>query len=171
MADCDGGTTPDVIWPRIVDRLIDQITTATTSTCYLSLDPNRLPSPNPGEFIYVVTPAVSGQFDEGAFDGGGPDMATVRWPVVVTVHSIAMNDESGRDAEFIANATRGIVAKGTEVVKALAGHDLQDEEAPSQDLLAQPIFPDNAALDRDNPQKGSGLIQFGFMVIFDWNLS
>lgn len=171
MADCDGGTTLDIVLTRMVARLIAEIDDATSSTCYISLDPNKLPSPNPGEFIYVVSPAQSGQFDEGAFDGGGQDSTTTRWPIVVTVHSMAIKDESGHDAEFISNATTGIVAKGTEVLKALAGHDLQDTEVPSQDLLAQPIFPDNAAIDRAEPAKGKGLMQFGFMVIFDWNLS
>jgi hypothetical protein len=114
-----------------------------------------------------------GQFDEGAFDGGGQDMTTVRWPVVVTVHSIILLDESGHDIEFLAHAELGIVAKGTEILKALAGHNLQDTDIPesSQNLLAQGMFPDNAALDRSEPQKGSGLMQFGFMVIFDWNLT
>lgn len=164
-------TTLDEILTQVVARLRDQISDANDSTCYLSMDPNDLRAPNSGEFIYVVTPATSGRFDDGAFDGGGQSMTTVNWPIVVTVHSLAMLDETGRDASFITHATLGIVAKGTNILKALAGHDLQDAEDVPSEILDQPIFPSDAALDRSQPEKGKGLMQFGFMVVFDWDLS
>ena len=91
--------------------------------------------------------------------------------MVVTVHSMVLLDESGRDAEFLTHATLGLVAKGTLVMKALAGHDLQDTADTPNEILDQPIFPSDAAVDRSEPAKGKGLIQFGFMVVFDWDLS
>ncbi len=164
-------TTPDLIFTQIVARLIDQVSNANDSTCYISLDPDDLPAANAGEFIFVVTPAVSGNFDDGLFDGGGQSQTTVRWPVVVTVWSTVIRDASGHDTQFLTHATLGIIAQGTLVLKALAGHDLQDAEDTPSEILAQPIFPSDAALDRRDPPSGKGFIQFGFEVIFDWDLS
>ncbi len=164
-------TTLNLILTQIVARLIAQVSNANASTCYISLDPDDLPAASSGEFIFVVTPAVSGQFDGGLFDGGGQSQATVRWPVIVTVWSTVIRDESGHDAQFLTHATLGVIAQGTLVLKALAGHDLQDAEDVPSEILAQPIFPSDAALDRRDPPKGKGFMQFGFEVIFDWDLS
>ena len=171
MARLEAGTTPNLIFTQIVARLIDQVSNASVSTCYLSLDPDDLPAASSGEFIFVVTPAVSGSFDGGLFDGGSQNQATTRWPVVVTVWSTVVRDEAGHDAQFLTHATLGVIAQGTLVVKALAGHDLQDAEDTPSEILAQPIFPSDAALDRRAPPKGKGFIQFGFEIIFDWDLS
>lgn len=164
-------TTLDIILTQVVARLIDQITDATTGTCYISLEVDELPAANSGEFIFVVSPAITGQFRAGLFDGGGVNQATCDWPVIVTLWSTVLRDESGHDTEFITNATRGIVINGTNVLKALAGHDLQDAEDTPNEILAQAIFPSDAALDRREPPKGKGFMQFGFGVLFDWDLS
>lgn len=171
MARKEAGTTLDEILTQIVARLIDQITAATAATCYLSLDPDSLPAGNPGGTFFVVSPAIAGNFDGGMFDGGGQNQTTVVWPIVVTVWNTSILDESGHDTQFITNATLGVVVNGTLVLKALAGHDLQDTEVTPNEILAQPIFPSDAAIDRREPSKGKGFMQFGFNVTFDWDLS
>lgn len=163
-------TTLAEVLTRIVARIIAQVTDATVSTCYMSLDPMALPAPNPGDFIYVVSPHTNGQFDDRLFDGAGTSDVHVSWPIVVTIHSTAINDESGRDTEFLTNATRGIVTQAGLILKALAGHDLQ-ESTDTDEILAQPIIPSDAALNRTQPEKGKGFMQFGFMVQFDWDVS
>ncbi len=164
-------TTLDEILTQIVTRLIDQITAATAATCYLSLDPDSLPSANPGGTFFVVSPAVTGSFDAGMFDGGGQNQTTVVWPIVVTVWNTSILDESGHDTQFLTNATLGVVINGTLVLKALAGHDLQDTADTPNEILNQPIFPADSAIDRREPSKGKGFMQFGFNVMFDWDLS
>lgn len=161
-------STLDAILLRVVARLIDQIADANASTCYLSLDPDTLPSPNPGEIVYVVTPASSGQFDESSLDGGGNALCVIQWPLVITIHNTAINDEVGHDAQFLTNSTRGVVGKTTGVLKALVAHDLQD--ASSNEILAEPLIPSDAAVERV-PATKRGSIQLGFSMLIDWDLS
>lgn len=161
-------STLDEILLRVVARLIDQITDATASTCYLSLDPDTLPAPNPGEIVYVVSPAPSGQFDEADVDGGGTELSVVYWPLVITIHNTAINDETGHDTEFLTNATRGVVGKTTDVLKALVAHDLQD--ASSNEILAQPLIPSSADVERVRATR-RGSIQLAFTMKILWDLS
>lgn len=161
-------STLDEILLRVVARLIDQITDANASTCYISLDPDVLPAPNPGEIVYVVSPSPSGQFDESDQDAGGTDLAVVFWPLVITIHNTAINDETGHDTEFLTNASRGVVGKATGVLKALLAHDLQD--ASSNEILAQPLIASDAAVERVKSTR-RGSIQFGFSMKILWDLS
>ena len=161
-------TTLAEVLQRVVARLISQVADATSSTCYISLDPDSLPVGNPGEFVYVVTPAPSGSFDESYQVGGGQDQCSVAWPIVVTIHSTVAQDEEGRDAQFLNDSTLGIVVKTTAVFKAMVVHDLQD--GSTNEILNQMIHVSDAAVDR-NRSKRVGSMQLGFGVEFDWNLS
>ncbi len=161
-------STLDEVLTQVVARLIDQLDDATTSTCYMSLDPDRLPAGNPGDFIYVVTPFPSGTFPWGQ-DGGGPNQVVCQWPVVVTIHNTAINDEVGREEEWITNTDRGVVIKSTLVLKALVTHDLQDVAAENE-ILAQPIQVFDGAIDKVQTKR-RGSIQFAFLILFDWDLS
>ncbi len=155
---------------RVVARLIDQITDATTTTCYISMDPDRLDAGNPGAIIYVVTPAPSGSFNLGYQDGGGPNQVTTEWPIVVTVHNTYINDQVAHETEFLTNATTGLIPKATLVLKALVTHFLQDAADTPNEILAQPITVYDAAVQKV-PSKRRGSMQFGFLAVFDWDLS
>lgn len=158
----------DIILNRIVARLREQIEGANEANCYVSDDPDGLPAGNSSQFIYVVSPAPSGRFNEGMFDGGGTLQATVDTVLTVTVHSTAMNDQPHRAEQFFLNESRGLFAsKASPVLKALAGHDLTDQEGDW--ILTQPIIPLDYNWERPNQKKGS--VQFGFRIMFDWKLT
>lgn len=160
-------TTLATILDRVVARLRDDIDDCGAANCYVSADPDSLPASNPAEFIYVVSPGPTGRFPEGYFDGGAANQAVVETVIVVTVHCVSQNDEPGRDHEFFTNQQRGVIAKGNLVIKSLGGHDLVDEL--DNNILAQPFFPADYALERRKRERGS--MQLGFTCIFDWSFA
>jgi hypothetical protein len=155
----------DDILNAVVTRLIDQLSDASSSNCYVSDDPDSLP-PNPGDWVYVVSPSPSGRFSE-LFEGGGVNQAEVITVIVVTIHSTSQNDEAGRADNFFRQADRGLLPKTRLAFKALAGHDLQDGSA--NELLNEPMHPADYTWLRPDRSRGSN--QLGFQIKFDMDLT
>jgi hypothetical protein len=107
----------DDVLLKVVARLIDQIEGANESNCYLSLDPDSLPS-NPGDHVYVVAP-VAGQFRAGAFIGGGLNHLATEAGCKVAIHCPSLIDQNQRDAVAITDASLSVLRKATAVIAAL----------------------------------------------------
>lgn len=160
----------DAILAAIVARIIAQVSGANAATCYLCLNPDTLPVPNPGDFVYVVAP-TSGRFDDRNWDGGGQDQATVDPAgVVVKIHSALQLDEAQREATFLTDTTHGILEKWRLVVKALTAPDWNPAASGSGDILVRdPLIPADFAMTRSN--RGLGAIEQNFRFSFDLDLS
>lgn len=164
-------STPDLILNAFAAKLRDGVDGADEANCYVSDDPDALPTPLPGgDFCWVISPSPSGQFDSRLWEGGGIYQATVDMHIVVTVHSIAQNDEPHRAQEFFNNRSRGLfTAVMPAVLKAMLadGGDLLD--ASGRGLLAEPLAP--ADFQWQRPDRTSGSVQLSFAVKFDWALT
>lgn len=154
----------DDILTAIVTRLRSQLG-LDAATCFLSLNPDNTPNPNPGTFFLVVSP-MAGDFDEGNFAGGATQQATIQAGVIVRVYSPVQVDEPHHDTEWLTNTTLGIIERMRLVLKALAGHDLENN---GEGILSQPIFPQSQTFGRFDRSLGYG--ELTFTVLFDWNLS
>lgn len=159
---------PDDILKAIVRRIRDQVQGATESTCFLTDDPETIAAGLPGEIWYTVAPGQVGKFDESMFDGGGIEQAFTTTDVAVTIHNVAINEQIGRGTRLFTDKSKSIYHLATPVLKALAGHELLDEDGTA--LLAQPIFPSDYSVTRD-PEKRTASIQLAFSIAFDWDLS
>lgn len=156
----------DSVLTAVVARLIDQLDDAGGANCYLSLDPDSL-APTAADFVYVVSPSPSFRFDESEFVGGEQAHCTVQTTIVVTIHSIAQNDEVGRDIEFLTNRSRGILERWRRVCNVLGGYDPTNEAGDN--MLAQPLSPIDSSIAKHDRAHGS--IQTSFRCLFDLDLT
>lgn len=157
----------DDILLSVKRRLIAEVQGANDATCYLCLNPDDTPSPNPGSFFYVISP-LSGQFLQGYLDGGGEAQATVDAGVLVRVYSPVMLDQPKRDTVFLTHATRGILERARIVLMALTNWSPMDE-AEENELTRDPLIP--SGFDIAKHQKSLGYIDVGFRLLFDWDLA
>lgn len=159
------GTTPDEVLLSIKRRLIDVIADGTDSSVYLSSVPDELP-PNAADFMYEVA-FSGGQMLDGEMAGGGVNTIHVVGAVAVTVHSTVQIDEAGRDDEYLTSGELGILPRVTQVLRALAVHDLENEGG--EQILAEPMRPVDAQVPSHTPRR-RGFSSVGFSVEFDWDL-
>ena len=155
---------PIAIFDGIVERLIDQIDGMTEASCYLSLNPEALPSPGPGDLLLVVAP-LSGQFDEGAFEGGGNEMLTFLGGVVVRIYSPLKVDLPGHDSKFLSDQTKGVLEMGRQVMAALSNWS---PELDDNEQTRDPLIPHGVSYGR--VKQSLGWMEIAFKVNFDWNL-
>lgn len=156
----------DAILSAIVARLIAQVSGCNAATCYLCLNPDAVPSPNPGDFVYVVAP-TGGEFDDALFDGGGQNQATVNAGVIVKIHSPVQLDEARHDAQFLTHSTLGVLEKSRLVMKALA--DWSPADGGANEITRNPLIPANYGI--THSQRQLGAVELTFHLTYDWDLS
>lgn len=157
----------DEVMLAIVARLIDQVDGARAENCYLSLNPEDTPSPNPGTFVFVVSPPMAGNFDEGMIDGGGAQQATNLGDLRIGIHSPVQLDETNRDTQFLTNSTLGILETWRQVVKALTPWSPGDAE--SDPMTRDPLIPSGFVIRRKN--RSIGMVVQNFRLTFDLDLT
>lgn len=157
--------TFDAILLAVVDRLISQVGGLDEANCYLSLNPDVLPMPNPGDFVCVVAP-TSGMFSDSMFEGGGVEQTTSDSGIIVKIHSPVQLDEVHRDAVFLTDATLGLIAKVRSTLKALS--DWSPGSVGSE-LTRDPLIPSDFAFTRNS--RSLGACELTFKLSFDWDLS
>lgn len=154
------------ILQAIVERIIDQVAGFTEANCYLSIDPNSTPEPNPGQFVCVVAP-TSGAFDEAKYDGGGEDQATINGGVVVKLHSPLQLDQPHRDGEFLRHTTLGVLRIWREIVKSLIWP--WQLQIGDDDGTRDPLIPADYTFERRSRKLAA--IEQTFKVNFDLDLT
>lgn len=160
-------STLDIILTRFHARIIAACGSATEDNTYLSTVSSELP-PSPAEVIYELSPSQSITFEDGHFTGAGRYAMHVSCQLNVTIHSTIQLDELGRDGIYLTHADRGIIQYMTEVLSALADHDLLDESG--NELLSQPLRPVQAHIPpRDDRTRG--YVMLSFACEFDWYIS
>lgn len=159
-------TTPDLILNLIQNRIVNCVPRANNSSVYLSTVPNILP-PNAGDFIYELY-LSRGIFDQGEMAGGGIHTLLFQGDVHVTIHSFNQLDETGRDEIFLTDNARGVLPRATEVLNALAIHDLED--SAGNRVLAQPMRPTSFVIPPKEDRR-NGFMQLTFSITFDWDMA
>lgn len=165
MARTGQGTLEEIL-QACVDRIIDQVPLATAANCYLCLDPDSVP-PSSGEFIFAVAP-LSGQFEEGMWDGGGLDQATVDSGLIVKIHSPLQLDEPQRDREFLLSNTHSVLKQHRLVIKALCDPTWSPMRGEDE-IIRDPIIPGAWSITRRD--RGLGAIEQEFRLNFDMDFS
>lgn len=153
----------DTILLAIVARLIAQVSGADAASCYLSIDDGEIAG-SADDFVLVVSPH-GGSFDDGALDGGGQNVAADYFAFSVTVYSAAMLDENHRDTVGLTDATRGLILKHREVLKALTVHDLL---SGSDNILRDVPMPTMYEFGKNG--RGQIFVRQVFRLSFDWDL-
>lgn len=153
---------PVAILQAVVDRLIDQLG-LTDATCYLSIDPDAVPSPSPGDLIFVVSP-TSGNFNEAMFDGGGQEQMTLDGGIVVKIHTPVQLDEPKHDALLVGQESRGVLRHATLTLKALANWS---PDKNGNELTRDPLIPSGFAIGRKS--RSLGWVELTFKCSFDWD--
>jgi len=157
---------------QIVQRLRDIVETANEANCFLSLDPDDLPS-NPGDHCFVVAP-VSGKFDEGAFIGAGIAALTTHSGCIVKIHCPSLSDQAGRDVVAITDESLGLIRKASEVITALAAFTADQPPVRgwvptlSDYALTSPFRPVGYSLHK-NDTGAVRAIELSFEFEFDWD--
>lgn len=159
----DKGTF-DAILLAVVARLIDQVGGFNAATCYLSLNPDALPMPNPGTIICVVAP-TSGAFDEAMFEGGGIEQTNSVSGIIVKIHSPVQLDEVHRDAVFLTDESLGLIGKVRLIIKALADWS---PTVGADEQTRDPLIPSDFAFTRNS--RSLGACELTFRLSFDWDL-
>lgn len=155
----------DTILNAIVARLIDEVEDADEASCFLAIETDQL-APSADGFVVLVSPQ-SGQFDEGALDGGGQVMATDYFEFSVTVYSTTMLDDSYRDNKALTDAALGLVQRHRDVLQALTAHDLLNTD--DENVLRDPILPRGYEFGRSG--RGLCFVRQVFRLAFDWDLT
>lgn len=153
------------ILAAIVARLIDQVTEFNAANCYLSINPDSLPS-GPGEITCVVAP-TSGTFDQGMIEGGGDEQNTSDGGVIVKIHSPVQLDEADRDTVFLTDASLGLLSFAKQAMQALSGWSPDD--GGGNETTRDPLHPAGYAFQRDGRKLGA--CELTFHLKFDWDLS
>lgn len=157
---------------QIVARLRDILKPANEATCYLSLDPDEVPS-GPGDHCYSVSP-LSGKAREGAWEGAGIRGLAVHSGCIVTIHLPTLSDELTRDVVAITGESLGLIRKASAVISALAPSTADDPAVrgwiPTKEdySLTSPFRFLGYSLHR-HENKAIRSIELTFQFEFDWD--
>jgi hypothetical protein len=160
-------TTQVAVLDAVIQRLIAEIPSLTPSTCFLSLDPE--PTIALSSQVFVTVAPLGGQFDQGVFDGHGAFGILEHSGVLVSAWSSMRLDQNEHAAAVLSDESRGLLVLKQRILKALAGHDLQDADGNS--LLTALMEPRSA----QHPQRAAfGERHVGFTLAFatpfDWDI-
>lgn len=160
-------STLDVILTRVHARIVAACPSATNDNTYISTVNSDLP-PSPDMYMFEISPSQTWSFEPGHFTGAGRYAMHVIGQINITVHSTLQADEFGRDKEYLTHADNGIIKLMTEVLSALADHDLLD--ATGNELLSHPMRPSQAHIPPKD-DRARGFVTITADVEFDWYIS
>lgn len=160
-------STLDVILTRVHARIVAACPSASNDNTYISTVSMELP-PNPDEKMLEISPSQSWSFEMPHFTGAGRNAMHTIGQINITVHSTLSADEVGRDKEFLTHSDHGIIKLMTEVLSALADHDLLD--ASGNELLSEPMRPIQAQIPPKD-DRTRGFVTISFEVRFDWYIN
>lgn len=161
-------TTQDTILTQIVARLRD-VLDLPAHRCYETLEPlTDPPVPKGGEYFLTVSPG-DGHFDEGMQAGGGAAQLMERSSVSVTAYAKIALDPGDQATEILHEVSRGMLPIKKGILRALVGHDLQDED--DNYLLRSQLYALQSWRPRYLPDAKIAMIAVGFGTDFDWDLT
>ena len=160
-------------------RLIASVSYLNDVTCVISMDPEPPENYDKNQFVTISMPG--GNFDlDTQIGAGDQEPLFYSGHTAVTIWSkVSRLDRKQQDEQGLLEATRGLFRMETEILKALAGHWLQDDTTPDTlPLLTSAMF----AVSDSDPRSGwlegrsSGLRNLGdlqmlFSTNFVWDIS
>lgn len=151
----------------VVARIRDQVPLLSQeNNCFLSMSMD--PIGEQRQDIYATVAPMSGRFDHEMFVGAGDAGACEQTGVIITVFSQMRLDRPSQDLQMLTQESRGLLLLKKQILKALAGHDLQDSSGNR--ILRDRIEPLNAS----HPQRydeSEGTFSLSFATNFVWDLS
>lgn len=161
-------STQDVILTRIVARLRDELELPATR-CYETLTPlDEPPIPKGGDYFLTVSPG-NGSFDVEMQSGGGVYQLMEMSSVTVTGYAMVALDPVDKETQVLHKVTRGTLPIKRAILKALAGHDLQDGD--DNEMLRSFIYAIRAWNPQYNRDTKMARFAIAFGIDFDWDLS
>ena len=172
MADPVKTTEIDVL-TAVVDRLRDQISEFTDSTCFLTSQPLQSIPSNVRDNLFCTVSPMSSTFEQDVFDGAGANAICEDAGVYVVVYNAIRLDRVGADTSLLTHASRGLLKIKQDILAALAGHRLVDGSA--NELLIREMAPMSAdAINSGQLEKRPehvGDMGLVFNTPFEWSLS
>lgn len=162
----NGAGTLDAILAQLIIKLREDVAVYDESTCYLALDADDVPQPNPGDQFCVVAP-LGGTFADSYFAGGGINTATAEAGFVTRIYSVQHLDQAGRDAVFLGQSAEGVISLVTETMKAVAGYEVPIE---GTNRVRDQIAPAGWDIGEREPG-GLRYFEISWRLTFDWDLT
>lgn len=158
-------STKTEVLDAVVARLIDQVSGLNSSTCFISCHDD--PPEGARHDYYVLVTPLGGRFDDSAQSGGGSDGIHYEGTIAVRVFARTKLDRVGHADSMLTDSSRGLFKLEHEIVKALAGHDLQNPGGDS--LLSRYLWvvSDDSPRYREATKRGDLEIQFGVDFLWD----
>lgn len=136
------------------------------SLCYVS-DYPAPPEQAINDLFATVSPS-DGTFDVDLQEGAAANDVREYAGVLVTVFSKMKLDRHGRTDSLLSDATRGLLPLKRKILKALAGHRLQD--GSGNDLTVNYLFAQKASAPRWDADAKLGVMSLYFSTDFLWDL-
>lgn len=163
--------TQDVVLDRFVERLRSALK-LNEQQCYETLNAEEPPAvPIGGDYFLTVAPG-EGDFIDGEQAVGN---VTENWAVTVTIYSRVRLDQTDHDKQTLSLAGRGLLHVKKDILKALVGHDLSEEDDDT--FLRQTLYAIRTTrpelVSKDGATRGMALavMRIDFGVSFDWDLT
>ena len=152
----------------VLTAIVKQLQTAlglTESACFLSVHPEAQPTVN--QNVWLTVSPEDGQFDDGAWGGGGQAVLIENTWAVITIFSAMRLDRPEHDVAFLTDVVRGVLTVKRKVLKALGTFDPVNSSADF--ILCQPMAPTNSPRPL-NDRLRIGDCQLWFSTIFLWDI-
>lgn len=161
----------DVVLERVVARLRDQLEMSDRQ-CYETLDALSPPFvPKGGQWCVAVSAGAS-TFETGE---QAPVNFTEEWSITATLYTRIALDPADHAEKWLRAAGRGMLVIKRNLLAALVGHDLTDEDGNT--FLRTPLYATRAHAPVVVERSGEGdrtllgLQSVDFGVDFDWDLT
>lgn len=163
-------TDQATVLSRVLVRMIDTIGEFNESTCFLTAQPLQEPIASVQNNLFCTVSPTSGTYDESVFVGAGEHCVIENGGIIIVVYNAMRLDRSSHDSILLTDATRGLLTLKWKIIKALAGHVLQDQEGNS--ILVNPMAPERAEDIRSMWERPVGLgdMALVFSTDFEWDI-
>ena len=160
--------TQTVVVRRIVARLRD-VLDLPDHRCYETLEPLvDPPIPKGGEYFLTVSPG-DGRFDVPMQEAAGAAQLMELASVTVTAYAKIALDPGDRATEILHKVARGMLPIKGDILRALVGHDLVDEDGNT--FLRAYLYAMQSWRPRYNADTKIAMIAVAFGTDYDWDLS
>ena len=137
------------------------------SLCYVSDYP--APPENVQNDLFATVSPSDGTFDVDLQEGAAANDVREYAGILVTVFSKMKLDRHGRTDSLLSDSTRGLLPLKRKILKALAGHRLQD--GSSNDLTTSYLYAQKASAPRWDADTKLGVMSLYFSTDFLWDLT
>ena len=158
--------SPEEAYQYILTQVIDSISGADESSCFITENPDEFPEGQPAEVIYTVSPSMTGSFLEDETVGGGNFNLSTSTYAVVTAHVQRDLDRSKRIDISILDNDRSLFKYAKWILKALSLY-FPVRPGTTNNVFNEPMMPSNYTMRFDGRRAS---VQVAFRMDFNWYL-